>query len=440
MESITRLSQALWTLFFETAPRLAKEQEIIKRQRCFSATSLLLVLVFGWLEHPLAGPSQLGRFAHTVGVKVSKQAIAERLTQQTAHWLQRVLETAISTLIAAYPLTQGVLARFPAVIVEDASSIELPEGLACLWRGCGGSASAAAVKVGVRWDLRSGQLQGPMLQEGKGHETRNAVHALSVPVGGVWVADAGYYHLRYLRHLHEQGRFFVIRPFGNLVVSTRTGQRLALARVLREQPGQISDLSIRLGSKPALWLQARLLALPVAPEIAEQRRAHIRARASARGHVPSAESLALADWNLLVTNIAASSLEAQEVLLLYRARGPLELLFKLWKSHGHVDEWSSANPEHILCEFYAKLLAVLVEHWVLVESCWDDPHRSWMLSAQLLRDQVALLAQGLRGRLPLEQVLTLIHEALANSASIPARTTRPSTSHQLLAGVYWGLT
>ncbi len=142
----------------------------------------------------------------------------------------------------------------------------------------------------------------------------------------------------------------------------------------------------------------------------------------------------------MVTNIPATLLQAQEVLLLYRARWQVELLFKLWKSHGSVDAWSSVHPHHILCEFSAKLLAMLVEHWVLLESCWDDPHRSWSLCADLLRDQVALLLQGLRGRLPLDQVLELIHESLAGSASIPARTTRPSTSHQLLDGVYWGLT
>jgi hypothetical protein len=121
-----------------------------------------------------------------------------------------------------------------------------------------------------------------------------------------------------------------------------------------------------------------------------------------------AEALALASWNLIVTNIPATVLQAQQVLLLYRARWQVELLFKLWKSHGHVDEWSSVTPPHILCEFYAKLLAMLVEHWLLLQSCWDDPHRSWILSADLLRDQVPLLLQGLRGRLPLDQVLQLI--------------------------------
>ncbi|GHO48732.1 hypothetical protein KSX_68950 [Ktedonospora formicarum] len=312
--------------------------------------------------------------------------------------------------------------------------------LAFLWKGCGGKSSASSVKVGIRWDLRSGQLQGPYLQDGTSHETHNAVHALRLPIGSVWVADAGYYSLKELRQFSQQGIFFVIRPHGNLAVSTLSGQRLPLAAYLHQQTGNVIDLSIRLGSIPALWLPARLLALPVSPEVAEQRRAHLREKARKKGHVPSAQALALAGWNLIVTNIATSQLEAQEVLLLYRARWQVELLFKLWKSHGYVDQWTSTDPTHILCEFYAKLLAMLVQHWILLESCWDDPHRSWMLSADLLRDQVPLLLQGLRGRLPLDQVLALIHEALATNATIPARTTRPSTSHQLLDGVYWGLT
>jgi len=43
---------------------------------------------------------------------------------------------------------------------------------------------------------------------------------------------------------------------------------------------------------------------------------------------------------------------------------------------GAIDEWQTANPARILYELYAKLLDMLVQHWLLLLSCWDDPHRS----------------------------------------------------------------
>lgn len=117
MKSIAPLCQALEELIYKDAPRLAQEQGLIVRHRCFSASTLLLLLVFGWLKHPLAGPSQLARFAHSVGVRVSKQAIFERLTKNTAHWLLSVLQQAVHTLLLASSLSVGLLARFPAVLL-----------------------------------------------------------------------------------------------------------------------------------------------------------------------------------------------------------------------------------------------------------------------------------------------------------------------------------
>ena len=51
----------------------------------------------------------------------------------------------------------------------------------------------------------------------------------------------------------------------------------------------------------------------------------------------------------------------------------IELLFKLWKSQGRVDESRSTKPWRILCEVYAKLLAMLVQHWVFLVSFLDLP-------------------------------------------------------------------
>lgn len=55
MTSIPCLSGILRTLFERDAPVLAHQMGL--RQRVFNGTSLALLLVFGWLQHPQAGPS-----------------------------------------------------------------------------------------------------------------------------------------------------------------------------------------------------------------------------------------------------------------------------------------------------------------------------------------------------------------------------------------------
>jgi len=92
-----------------------------------------------------------------------------------------------------------------------------------------------------------------------------------------------------------------------------------------------------------------------------------------------------------------------------------------------------------LCELYAKLLGMLVQHWLLLLSCWDDPHRSLLGAVQVIREQVPVLVHGLTGHLPLGQALRLVADALMGGCSIPKRQTRLSTSHRLLEPLGPGL-
>ncbi len=117
----------------------------------------------------------------------------------------------------------------------------------------------------------------------------------------------------------------------------------------------------------------------------------------------------------------------------------MELLFKLWKEYGLVDEWTGSKPWRILCEVYAKLLAMVVQHWFLLLSCWDDPHRSLPAVAQVLRQQVPTLVHGLCRRLPLRRAVRLLLSCVRGGCSIPERSTRPSTSRLLAGAPLWGL-
>ena len=63
-----------------------------------------------------------------------------------------------------------------------------------------------------------------------------------------------------------------------------------------------------------------------------------------------------------ITNVPADILTLAEAMVLLKIRWQIELLFKLWKSHGRVDEWRTKKPARIVCEIYAKLIGLVVQH------------------------------------------------------------------------------
>ena len=61
------------------------------------------------------------------------------------------------------------------------------------------------------------------------------------------------------------------------------------------------------------------------------------------------------------------------------------MLFKLWKSEGEIDESRSENPWHILTEFYAKMIAMIIQHWIFLTELWDHPERSLHQASQVIK-------------------------------------------------------
>ena len=156
-------------------------------------------------------------------------------------------------------------------------------------------------------------------------------------------------------------------------------------------------MAVELGA--AARRPARLLAARVPQAVADERRRKLRAAAKREGKPPPAAALALAGWTLLVTNVPAARLSVAEALVLARARWQIELLCKLWKSHGALDASRRADPWRVLCEVYAKLIAMVIQHWVLLVGCWVFADRSLVQAAAAGREHAVCLAPAL-GRRP----------------------------------------
>ena len=432
MSSIAQVSRAVKHVFEEDAPALAQHYGL--RQRHLSFAQLASLFVLGWWQHPDAGPSALARFAGSLGLKLSKQDVDCHFTEATALWLLALLRRAVQVVVRARGVELPLLQQFTAVLVEDGSTISLPAALQRVWRGCGGGSSRegnseAGLKVTLRFDLLGGRLEGPYVQAGRQHELRSVLREQQMPRGSLWLADLGYWTLHWLRQVQQQGVYFLLRYKVGIVLWGE-GQRLDLLRVLPQAVGERLELAVEVGASKAVK-GVRLLAERVPPAVAVQRQERHREYARKHGKPVNAQVLELAQWSLIVTNVPAHMLSHEQAFALLHARWQIELLFKLWKQDALLDEWSGSKPWRVLCEVYAKLLAMVVQHWVLLLACWDDPHRSLSGAAEIVREQVPLLVLGVRGHLPLQRCLRWLVSSVRGGCSIPARTTRVSTSRRL---------
>jgi len=136
---------------------------------------------------------------------------------------------------------------------------------------------------------------------------------------------------------------------------------------------------------------------------------------------------------ILITNAPLRLLTLVEALVLARVRWQIELIFKLWKSHGQIDTWRTARAERILCEVYAKLLAMVLQQWMLIVGCWEYADRSLTKAAQVIRDHAIELASARARGERLCDVLETIQRVLRRTARMNPRAKDPHTYQLLLA-------
>ncbi len=439
MTSLAQVAAALQFVLSEVADAAAHEVGFIRRRRVWTGAAFVRTLVLGWLGTPAATLSDLTQVAAKLGVSVSPQGLTQRFGPAAAALLERVLAAAIAQVVAAEAVAVPLLQRFAGVYVLDSSTVALPDGLAAVWHGCGGrvaQGTQAALRLTVRLDLGTGRLDGPGVTAGRTQDRSSALQHAPLPPGALRLADLGFWSLEVFRRIAADGACWLSRLNLQVAVFAADGARLDLPAWLGRQEERV-DAPVLLGA--AARLPGRLLGVRVPPAVAAERRRVVRAAARREGQTPPAARLALADWTLLVTNVPADRLSVAEALVLARARWQIELLFKLWKSHGKIDESRGTDPWRVLCEVYAKLTAMVVQHWVLLVGCWVFADRSLTEAAKTVRREATCLVGAIRSVAGLVAALAAIRRCLTAGCQIDRRKTKPSTFQLLLDPALGGL-
>lgn len=429
MNKISQIARAMQEVLTNEAKQAGSKSGFIKRRVKLDGANFIQSLVFTWIANPDASVQEMTQTAAILGIEISPQGFDQRFTPEAAACAKQVLEAAVKRVLKKDPLCLPILDRFTGVYVQDSSVIVLPEELKQLWPGCGGDGSGAALKVQVRLELRSGQLEGPYLHAAREQDLSAEIQHQPLPKGSLRLADLGYWSVKRFAQIDTEGGYLLSRVHAATEVFLPTGECLDFPKFLQSQTADRFDLEIEL-SRQHRW-RCRLMGQRVPPEVSSERRRKLRQTAQKRGTTPSQRQLAFCDWTLMVTNLSAEKLTFEEALVLLRVRWQIELCFKFWKSHGRVDESRSKNIYRILCEVYTKLLALLIQHWVLLTSNWVPVQQSLFKAGKVFQKEAWRIARALNTLEHLCDVLTGIGQVIAKNCDITKRKGRPSTFQRL---------
>jgi Transposase DDE domain len=439
--SVTQVVEQYQSILEKEVHAIAWETGAVQRQGKLDAATFVQMIIFGFWQDPEMRLSGLAQIGGRREVYVTESAISQRFTPASANMFQQIMQRLGEVHLESEKVDIALLKQFSQVIVEDSPVITLPGELAAIWLGCGkpGEAGEAAVKVFVRWNVSSGEMLGPRLADGRLNDHRSPFGIDELPEGSLYITDLGFFGIERLCGVargKKGKRYFVTRLQPRTNLYDHHGHLRNIKGMLPQQVGQVREVGVILGQKKGLPI--RLIMVKVPEKVAKERQARIRRTAQKNGDIPSEEVLRMAHWTIVITNIGRKRASYAEILVLLRLRWQIERLFRLWKEDAKIDEWRSKNPYRILCEFYAKMCAMIIQQSFIQEGCWLDPMRSIVKAADSLRRECnRLMVAFYEGGL--QQTVQSLLRTLRSGCRLERRAAFPSTAQLLLDGLDWQL-
>jgi hypothetical protein len=362
-------------------------------------------LVLGQIAHPQATRHQLHQKVLYAGDQISCQGLDQRFTAEAAEFLKAMLAEALHQEAVRQPVVAGLLGRFNGVWIVDST------------------VSDQGYKILTWLNLSNGQINLEIVPPTV-HDNRVELAHTRLPAGSLKLGDLGFFDLDTLADYKQQDVFWISRYKATTkLFSAQTGQELDIPALFSHQ--ETLYLPVLVGAKKKL--KAYLVIRRSSDETAHNRQQRRAYRAKRKQQVLSQKTLALAHWEVYLTNVPDFTID--EICALARARWQIELVFKLWKSFFGLELSQSADVIRQTCLFYAKLLALWLVHVLMTL----DAHvnRSWWQAAQTLRDHAISALYALISPDAWYEFLLHLKVLLPLTSRLSKRKAHPLT-HQLL--------
>jgi IS4 transposase len=296
---------------------------------------------------------------------LSAPALAQRINTENAElFMKQCFSMVLREVVQKSTVEIGDLKnfkKFKRILIEDSTMIELNENASSIYRGRGGAASKAAVKINYIFDYLSEKTIEVKFTSGNTPDQKLAGRIIPLLAeDDLVIRDLGYFVLQRIKEIEDKKAFYVSRFKSNIDVyeSIDSTKTLDLAKHIDKcMCNGITDIEVFLGKEKQ---RVRLVACLMSEEAINQRRRNANRTAQRCGRQLSKKKLALLKYSIFITNISAEEFSSKEIMAVYRVRWRVELIFKQWKSCLKIHIFKGYRLERLRCLLYGRLIMILL--------------------------------------------------------------------------------
>jgi len=301
---------------------------------------------------------------NTYGLKIRKQSLDERFNLDAITFVKEVLKDALEKQLNSI-FEPRFLPEFKRMPIKDGTRFNLSANLYKYYKGSGGNkdTSNAALCIQFEYDGLSGKILTLEITDATRNDNTDAKESISrVEIGDLIIRDLGYYSLPTLATFDTVGAFFISRLGAKTNIYKQGHEKEISFKELYNDmvKGKKTCVEMEIFAGKKERMQVRLIVSIVPEDVYQKRIRKAEKSNKENGYNTSDDYKARCRFNLFITNIGPETLSSDDVLVLYKLRWQIELMFKNWKSIFKIDEIQKMKYERFTCILIAKLILIVV--------------------------------------------------------------------------------
>jgi len=262
------------------------------------------------------------------GKRVSKQAVFDRLHPCATVFAEKLVKHAL-LLKACRNFSAALFKEFARVLIQDSTTLSLPQILAALFAG---NHSRGVQKAVARVQCVLNVKAMSFIHFSLGAFTQNDQSASGdiisrIKKGDLVIRDMGYFAIATFEKIIKAQAHFLSRLKYGITLSERNGNLIALKKLLKQKHGV--DRWVYIGKEKKVWVRLVMIPLPAA-QVAEKIRKAKQDRDARLNH--SKEYYQWLGFNVYITSVDKEVWSQRQVYEAYKVRWQIEIVFKSWKS------------------------------------------------------------------------------------------------------------